>query len=679
MADTITTNFGFIKPEIGASQNTWGAKLNQDLDQIDLEIFKRVLRTGDTFSGVVGFIPGTLSAPSIHFGDANTGIFGDGINNISLTIDGSKVINVVTTGVSVTGSLSASGNFSYSGTLTGGTGIVNIGSGQIYKDASGNVMLGGTTPAGKLDVKPDANDRSFAVQSLGTFSIKLLNTSNDVGAQLAIESKGSVVLRTAALDRLTVDSAGNAGLGVTPSAWDSSLKSVDLPAGSFATATAGNGVVVARNAFFNGSNWIYRATETASRYEQGVGQHQWFTAPSGTAGNPITFTQALALSSIAPFITGTNLTSGAQSFAIGTEGSSILSLFTNNTERARITSTGNLLVGTTVDFAKLAVNGSIYAAAGNDIQVGNLNNTNSASINSDSSDTSAALVFKTAAAGLARTERARITAGGYFKATNTGSYFYGPSSLTHEFVNDQNSITLGAANTNTGSTVQNIRSDLPTGATGLHFIGVLNGVAQFAVAANGDTRNTNNVFGAISDAKLKNLIGPAPSYWERYKLIEWVKYILKNDPTNQEQLGVIAQQVRDIFPGLIEETPDMHEVTKTREVTKTVPVTTTETQTTERTEIVFENGEYVQYNYTDTIEVQVPVFDEFDLKDEFGDIIGVHKVPQMQTITETETYTEMEPTGTVTLSVKYSILGHISDVVLQEAMKRIEALEAKLP
>lgn len=33
-------------------------------------------------------------------------------------------------------------NLSYSGTLTGGTGVINIGSNQIYKDASGNIGLG---------------------------------------------------------------------------------------------------------------------------------------------------------------------------------------------------------------------------------------------------------------------------------------------------------------------------------------------------------------------------------------------------------------------------------------------------------------------------------------------------------------------------------------------------------
>jgi hypothetical protein len=41
---------------------------------------------------------------------------------------------------------------SYTGTLTGGTGIVNLGSGQVYKDASGNVGIGTSSPAAKLAV-----------------------------------------------------------------------------------------------------------------------------------------------------------------------------------------------------------------------------------------------------------------------------------------------------------------------------------------------------------------------------------------------------------------------------------------------------------------------------------------------------------------------------------------------
>jgi hypothetical protein len=43
-------------------------------------------------------------------------------------------------------------NLAYTGTLTGGTGVVNLGSGQFYKDASGNVGIGTSSPAQKLDV-----------------------------------------------------------------------------------------------------------------------------------------------------------------------------------------------------------------------------------------------------------------------------------------------------------------------------------------------------------------------------------------------------------------------------------------------------------------------------------------------------------------------------------------------
>jgi hypothetical protein len=81
----------------------------------------------------------------------------------------------------------STGNQSYTGTLTGGTGIVNLGSGQFYKDASGNVGIGTTSPTTKLDIRVTTNpatDNGVGVNTLKVFTN--VAQAADVGGAIAL-------------------------------------------------------------------------------------------------------------------------------------------------------------------------------------------------------------------------------------------------------------------------------------------------------------------------------------------------------------------------------------------------------------------------------------------------------------------------------------------------------------
>lgn len=94
--------------------------------------------------------------------------------------------------------------------------------------------------------------------------------------------------------KMLLDLSGNLGLGVTPSAWDTSFKALQVRGFGIMVGSTGYTYQLA-NAYFDGGAYRYVASSFALKYEMVSGAHAWFTAPSGTAGNTITFTQAMSL------------------------------------------------------------------------------------------------------------------------------------------------------------------------------------------------------------------------------------------------------------------------------------------------------------------------------------------------------------------------------------------------
>ena len=78
----------------------------------------------------------------------------------------------------------------------------------------------------------------------------------------------------------------------------------------------------------------------------------------------------------------------------------------------------------------------------------------------------------------------------------------------------------------------------------------------FLVRPDGDVENANNVYTAVSDQTLKQDIVDAASQWDDIKAVKVRKYRFKSDPEAPLQIGVVAQEVEEISPGLVKTTED---------------------------------------------------------------------------------------------------------------------------
>jgi hypothetical protein len=121
---------------------------------------------------------------------------------------------------------------------------------------------------------------------------------------------------------------------------------------------------------------------------------------------------------------------------------------------------------------------------------------------------------------------------------------------------------LGIALPNATSGAVLVSNSVTSAGTGwFHYIGQSgNGSAittnNIFIYGNGNIQNANNSYGAISDVKLKANITDATPKLEKLNKIRVVNYSLRGDYEQHKQIGVIAQELEQIFPGMVDESPD---------------------------------------------------------------------------------------------------------------------------
>jgi len=432
-------------------------------------------------------------------------------------INAAEQMRLTSTGLGI-GTSSPSVKLDVVGAIKATTGITNTNT-----TTSGNSNLSTISDVVRTDLLSYGSTDSATLFGNVRASYSVLLSQSGNGMMLGNFNNTPIIFGVNNTERMRLDSSGNLGLGVTPSAWSTSAQF------AFQVYTAGvsgngGGNTASRfthGCYLDGSTWKYQYTTVApTRYEvtgaNAGSTHSWSIAAGGTAGNAITFTQAMTLAATGQLLVNSTSTpnsgevrqliassAGGSAFlqfqntttatgcTIGTSDENLI-IFTNTntigggggayTERARIDSSGNLLVGTTTASGTLTVQQS----------------TNNA------------------------------LAGSFVSTATTNSFVL---DLQTYAVAANATLVRGFSNTSTQ---------------------VLN------IAGNGNITNTNNSYGPISDIKLKeNIVDTSPKLEDLMK-VRIVNYNLKAELgyESHKQIGVVAQELEQVFAGLVESNID---------------------------------------------------------------------------------------------------------------------------
>jgi hypothetical protein len=517
---------------------------------------------GSGATGVSQFADGTASAPGITFwadGSSDTGIFRPGANILGFTTGGTERARIDSSGRLLVGT---STGRSVAGVQwphqTEGTGFT----GASFVSNSSNPNIGGFLVLGKS-----------AGSSIGSNTVVAANDT--LGEILFAGADGSDLDSSAALIRAQVDGTpgsndmpGRLVFSTTADGASSPTERMRIDASGNITLPSGgnlgiNGAApqspldVISNASSYGISLRGRSSDNVSQFRfvsnnHGSGYSLFESGPTYLATH-VNGSERVRIDSSGRLLVGT---STARSNFFNSSTYSALLQIEGRTDSTRVISFVHNTSGTAQPLFVLGK--SRGTAAGSNTVVQNNDNLGTISFQGadgtelveaariscqvegtpGANDMPGRLTFSTTADGASNaTERMRLTADGTL--------------LTFSAANGIVSGHSAAAGTS-AQLFMGIHSRTST---------TVGGTTSFQVWTNGNVQNTNNSYGAISDIKLKENIVDANSQWDDLKAVQVRKYSFKEETGNptHTQIGVIAQELELVSPGLVYESPDRDE------------------------------------------------------------------------------------------------------------------------
>jgi hypothetical protein len=510
------------------------------------------LVTGGASSELI-FPPGTEALPGLHVqGDVDTGLYAPAANTLGISTAGSERLRIDSSGnvgigtssptqkLHVIGNTILEANNSYvglqnaSGTSTGymqgqsgflaiagGAGSSNTiaffpGASEALRiDSSGKVGIGTTSPGYLLDVSSVQGDGI----RIGSNSAGLITRESEGLRITGASTNKNISFVTAGSEAMRVDTSGRLLVGT--SSWT----------GGALAAFVGNSSVAS-------GNGVVHISRGRSAIGMSSGDAIGGLYFSDNAGNM--FGEIVSFIDGAP---GSGDYPGRLVFSTTADGAS------SPTERLRIDSSGNVGIGDSSPDRKLQVINSTDALM-------RLGRSDASSHGSTDVEIKFAKDYYSNAVFEAASHRFEIQGTEKMRIDSSGTLLMGDP------------ITNGGFNAfvaDNGTTQQRgrflVRAKSTTGGTQEIFQLYTGSTQKLLMRADGNLYNASGGIGVLSDLKLKENIVSANSQWDDIKAIQIRNFNFKEETghATHTMLGVVAQEVETVSPGLVSDQPDKDE------------------------------------------------------------------------------------------------------------------------